>query len=68
MSYQLNASEALYAFCGALTTRKERTVMSSTDDAAKIADLIAEFCKLNDLDKPREGWENKFKSINKEKD
>jgi uncharacterized protein (DUF1919 family) len=64
MPDQLNASEALFAFCGALTSREEKTVMSAKHDAGKVADLIKEFCELNDLDEPREGWEHKFKSIN----
>jgi hypothetical protein len=51
-----NASEALYAFMGWLTSRYERTVLSATDDAAPAADLIGAFCKRHDLPKPREGW------------
>jgi hypothetical protein len=57
----LNASEALYGFCGWLTTREERTVMSATDDAGKIAELVKEFSEANELDEPRPGWEKKYK-------
>jgi len=53
---KLNASEAVYGFAGWLTTRAEKTVMSATDDAAPIADLVAEFCKTNDLEEPTENW------------
>ncbi len=53
----LSASEALYGFAGWLTSRPERTVMSSKDDAAIIADLVHEFCKVNDLSELRSGWE-----------
>jgi hypothetical protein len=53
---ELTAAEALYGFCAWLTTRDERTVMSASDDAAPIPQLIAEFCKVNDLKEPREDW------------
>jgi len=53
---KLTASEALYGFACWLTCRKERTVMSSTDDAAPIATLVATFVKENGLSAPREGW------------
>lgn len=52
----LSASEALYGFCGWLTTRPERTIMSSSDNATPVAALIEEFCKANNLEKPRERW------------
>lgn len=58
MSDKLTASEAVYGFCGWLTTREKQTVMSSTDDAAPIADLISQFCSENGLDDPRDHWEN----------
>ncbi len=47
-----NASEGIYGFCGWLTTRKEKTVMSSSDDSAPIAELIKQFCDKNKLDQP----------------
>ena len=58
MSDKLTAAEAVYGFAGWLTCRKEKTVMSSSDDAAPIANLVAEFCSENGLPDPREGWEN----------
>ena len=56
----MNPSEVLYAFCGWLTTRKEKTIMSSTDDAAPIVELIKQFSEANNLEDPREGWEKKL--------
>jgi hypothetical protein len=58
---KLIASEALYGFCGWLTSRKEKTVMSSTDEVGVIADLVAEFCATNDLQFPRGDWESNLK-------
>lgn len=57
---QLSASEAIFGFCGWLTSRDERTIMSASDDAPIIADLIQLFCDTNKLIEPRDGWENKF--------
>lgn len=56
MCDKLTASEALFGFCGWLTTRKTETVMSSTSDASAISDLIKRFCETNKLDEPREFW------------
>jgi hypothetical protein len=53
----LSASEAIFGFCGWLTSRDKKTIMSSTDNAAIIADLAAKFCQTNELEEPREGWE-----------
>ena len=52
----LSASEAIYGFCAWLTTRKEKTVMSSSDDAAPICDLIKQYCEENKLKEPCENW------------
>lgn len=54
---RLSASEAVYGFIAWLTTRKEKTLLSSSDDAAPVAELIAEFCKANKLSEARDGWE-----------
>ena len=61
MADKLTASEAVYGFAGWLTTREEQTVMSSTDDAAVIAELVNEFCETNDLDFPRSDWSDRLK-------
>ena len=52
----LSGSEALYGFCGWLTTREKRTVMSNTDECGGIADLIKIFCETNNLPGPRGEW------------
>ena len=61
---ELSASEALFGFTGWLTTRKEKTVMSSTDDCAIIVGLVTEFCKVQNLKEPRENWDKKLKPLN----
>jgi hypothetical protein len=53
---KLTASEALYGFCGWLTTRDEKTIMSASDDAAPIPVLIRQFCETNGLKDPRKYW------------
>ena len=58
---QLSGSEAIYGFCGWLTTRKEKTIMSSTNDCAVIAELIELFCMENNLTEPCDKWENNLK-------
>lgn len=62
-----NESETLYIFCGWLTTRKEKTIMSSSDNAAPIAELIKEFCDHYRLPEPRKGWEQKIVPIKNKK-
>ncbi len=66
MMDKLTASEAVYGFCGWLTTREEKTIMSSADDAAPIASLIDQFCRKNKLKEPREGWDNNLINIDGE--
>lgn len=53
---KLSASEAVFGFAGWLTSRKEKTVMSSSDEAGCIAELVDAFCKVNKLTPPREEW------------
>ncbi len=55
---ELTASEALFGFVGWLTTREEKTVFSSIDDASIGVELIKQFCDENKLNSPREGWQN----------
>lgn len=52
----LTASEALFGFAGWLTSRQEVVTFSRTHDAAKAADLVAEFMKENKLPYPRDHW------------
>lgn len=57
MKKELSGSEALYGFCGWLTTRKEITKMGSKNNCAPIADLVNKFCKTNKLTDPRKNWD-----------
>lgn len=43
-----------------LTSRSEQIVMSGHDNAAPVADAVAEFQKANGLPDPREGWHRKI--------
>ena len=54
----LNPSEAVYGFAAWLTCRDEKTVMSATNDAAVITDLVAQFCEVNNLPDISEHWPN----------
>lgn len=58
---EMTASEAILGFCGWLTSRETRTIMSSRDNASEIVKLIGEFCKVNNLTPPREDWDNWLK-------
>ena len=57
---ELSGSEAIFGFCGWLTTRKDKTIMSSKDECSVIADLIDQFCKENNLTEPRDKWEDRL--------
>jgi len=52
----LTGSEAVYGFAAWLTSRSEKTVMSSSDDCSIICELIDVFCKVNGLKNPRENY------------
>ena len=59
MKEEMNASEALFGFMGWLTTRDEVTPsFSSHHDASEAAHLVDTFCRENNLNPPRDGWEN----------
>ncbi len=57
---ELSASEAIFAFCGWLTTRKEETMMGSSHDCGVIAELVGRFADLNGLQEPRPDWQKHF--------
>ena len=57
---ELSGSEALFGFCGWLTTRDKPTTMSSHDDAGRIYDLIGTFCDTNKLSEPRDDWDKRL--------
>lgn len=52
----LNATEALYGFGGWLTSRPERVVFSSNNDAALMAELINAYADMQSLPAVRESW------------
>lgn len=49
MKSEMNSREAIYLFCGWLTSRNQVTEMGSTKDCAGIPELIEEFCNKNNL-------------------
>ena len=53
---KLSGSEALYGFMGWLTTRRMAETFSAAHNAARAADLVDKFCKMNGLEDPHEGW------------
>lgn len=53
-----SASEALFGFMGWLTTRYETLLIGSTHECSPVPELIDQFTKTNQLDDPRDGWEN----------
>lgn len=57
---ELTGSEAIFGFCGWLTTRKDRTVMSGKDDASAVVKKISKFIDANKLKAPRDHWEKKL--------
>ena len=57
----LTPSEAIYAFCAWLTTRKETIQMGSFSDCAPVANVINEFMKANNLDNPRGNYTDYFR-------
>jgi len=52
----LNSKEAIYGFCGWLTSRSKKTTMSSKDDCGCIPDLIEKFCEINHLPEITDDW------------
>jgi len=61
---KLTASEALYGFCGWLTSRDEKTIMSANDDAAPIAELVNKFSKVHNLEEPRDNFYKNLINMN----
>lgn len=58
---EMTASEALYMFCGWLTTKKEPTIMSSTNTCGEIAEKVEKFITYHNLSQPKNGWEKRIK-------
>lgn len=53
---KLTASEALYGFCGWITTRKKKVCASEKEDASVWAELCKQFIETNNLETPRDNW------------
>lgn len=60
MSDKMIASEALYGFAGWLTTRQEPLMFGASHECAPVADAVKEFCRVNDLEEPRDRWEHQL--------
>jgi hypothetical protein len=60
MGEELSASEAVYGFASWLTTRKKQTFMGATHDAAVVAELVDLFCKVNELEPPRDNFDQRL--------
>ena len=58
---ELSGSEALYGFAGWMTGREEPVTMSSKDDAALVARLVADFIDANELEDPKGNWHKELK-------
>jgi hypothetical protein len=56
----MSAPEALFGFCGWLTSREPKTVLGASCDCAPIPPLITEFCAANGLKEPRDGWDKEL--------
>jgi len=54
---QLSGSEALYGFVNWLITSDESLIAEAKYDVALWAELVKEFCIINDLTEPREMWD-----------
>lgn len=61
MKNKLNASEALFGFCGWLTTQEDETKMSSSNECADIAQKIKLFIDTNHLPEVRKHWDKNLK-------
>jgi len=53
---KMTASEALFGFMGWLTTRKKAVTFSGHHDASKAAEMVGEFCRVNNLAEPDDRW------------
>jgi hypothetical protein len=52
----LNASEAVYGFAAWLTCKKEAVTFGANHEAGIAAELVAEFCKVNNLPEVGPDW------------
>ena len=59
----LSPSEALYGFCGWITTRKQVVKASGRHDAAVWADLVKTYCEHQGFQEPVKGWDKNLKPM-----
>lgn len=55
---ELNSKEALYGFCGWLTSQDNVVKMGSSEECGGIPDLIECFAKTNNLPEVSDNWHN----------
>jgi len=55
---KFSASEALFAFCGWLTSRDESLTMGASHNAVPTVDAIDAFMLKYKLDDVRDGWDD----------
>ena len=60
---ELNASEALFAFCGWLTSRQKPVILSAKHDAAVVVELIKAFEVKQALSPCRPDWDKRVKPM-----
>ena len=63
-SNEMTASEAVYGFVSWLTTREKPITLSSKNDCSEISSLINEFIEAQNLESPRDGWEEFMEKMN----
>ena len=63
MKEEISAVEALFGFCGWLTTRPKIIKMGKTENCAPVADLIDKYSKANKLKPPRENFSDYLKTV-----
>lgn len=55
---RLTASEALFGFCGWLTSQRNPITLGSDFDCSPVVRRLSEYLNANGLSEPRDGWEN----------
>lgn len=53
---KITASEAIFGFCGWITSRKEELTVGAAIPCGAIIELITEWCKVNNLVDPRDRY------------
>lgn len=61
---EINTSEALYSFVGWLTTRNQPLVLGSSSECSEVAQLLEEFCEINNLPRTTKEWVRNEKKVN----